>query len=320
VKSIAGISTADWKALHPLALNDWLETHTALRQNHSVDKIGQAVRDIGLVKVFNDTYAANPNRSGKPTGCNKVYDRFRGRLIIPILNRHAQVVGLAGRVLPATINPNHNNSPSNTNSTRVKVSKYINSPASSVFHKRNVLFGEHLAREHCQACNATIVVEGYFDVITLHELGFKHVVAAMGTSISIEQLVAAAQLSSAGGEVVLLFDGDAAGRSAVSRAQTLLKRYSEGKFGVIHNTTVSNDREWVLKCASMESAQYFIRQKLAKHVSNHTTSFLLPNATQHFKDCGEVFEVFGRKETQSIISFMLHNATTLQTFSFPNSL
>ena len=126
-----------------------------------------------------------------------VYDRFRGRVIFPIRDGRGQMVGLGGRSLDG------------------HEPKYLNSPESALYHKGRVLYGLHQAKEGVRRAGRVLLVEGYLDVITLHQVGVDYAVAASGTALGDSQLE---MLFRAATEVLLCFDGDNAGRNAARRA------------------------------------------------------------------------------------------------------
>lgn len=124
------------------------------------------------------------------------YDYFRDRVIFPILDRQGHVIAFGGRTL-GDAQP-----------------KYLNSPESPVFEKRRVLYGLAQALPTVRTARAAIVVEGYMDVIALHQAGFETAVAPLGTALTDEQLT---MLWRVAPEPVLCFDGDNAGQRAAGR-------------------------------------------------------------------------------------------------------
>jgi DNA primase len=130
---------------------------------------------------------------GRPT-----YDRFRGRLMIPIQDDRGRVVAFGGRTLNPEGQP-----------------KYLNSPETPLFHKGIMLFNAHRAREPAFKSGQAIAVEGYLDAIALWQAGIKHVVATLGTAFTEDQVM---RLWKFAPEPVVCFDGDAAGISAAHRA------------------------------------------------------------------------------------------------------
>ncbi len=134
----------------------------------------------------------------KPEDGRPSYDRFRGRLMIPIQDDRGRVVAFGGRTLSPDGQP-----------------KYLNSPETPLFHKGVMLFNAHRAREPAFKSGEAVVVEGYLDAIALWQAGIHHVVASLGTAFTEDQVV---RLWKFAPEPVICFDGDAAGVSAAHRA------------------------------------------------------------------------------------------------------
>lgn len=128
---------------------------------------------------------------------NKVYDRFRERIVFPIRDVRGRVIGFGGRVLG-------NDKP-----------KYLNSPESPVFHKGEELYGLFEARQANSQLKRLLVVEGYMDVVALAQFGISYAVATLGTACREDHLHKAFKYTQ---EVVFCFDGDNAGRTAARRA------------------------------------------------------------------------------------------------------
>jgi DNA primase len=130
------------------------------------------------------------------------YDRFRNRLLFPILGPAGEVLGFGGRQL-----------------AEADGAKYLNSPESPVFHKGRCLYGLHLAARAVRGTGALLVVEGYFDLITLVQSGIENVVATLGTALTEDHL---SLLRRYAREVLVLFDGDEAGVRAAQKSAELL--------------------------------------------------------------------------------------------------
>jgi len=145
----------------------------------------------------------------EPEGGGASYDRFRNRVIFPIQDRRGRVIAFGGRALGEA------------------QAKYLNSPDTPVFHKGAVLYGMHLARGVARKSGRIIAVEGYMDVIALHQGGLSETVAPLGTALTELQMEEMWRLVDA---PVLCFDGDVAGRKAASRAaERALPRLKSGK-------------------------------------------------------------------------------------------
>lgn len=146
------------------------------------------------------------------------YDRFRHRLMFAVTDLTGRVVAFSGRALPEPTPEDlraHALEPLGATSGS-EPAKYVNSPESPIYQKRETLFGLHQARQSLRASENAIVVEGNFDVVSLHARGVKNVVAPLGTAFTFEQ---ARQLRRFTPTATLLFDGDAAGRRAAAAAR-----------------------------------------------------------------------------------------------------
>jgi DNA primase len=139
------------------------------------------------------------------------YDRFRDRLVCPVIVPGGDVVGFSARTLPTA-------APA-TPDPRGEAPKYINSPESTVYKKSRLLFGLAQARDAMASKGRAVLVEGNFDVITFHQAGLTETVAPLGTALTLEQVEA---LRRSAAEVVLCYDGDRAGRTATRAALELL--------------------------------------------------------------------------------------------------
>ena len=129
-----------------------------------------------------------------------MYDRFRGRVIFPILDALSRPIGFGGRILG-------DGEP-----------KYLNSPETTIFHKKEALYGLPQARDAIEKDRRAVVVEGYFDVIMPYQTGVKNCVATLGTSLTDEHIRALKRYAD---EVVVVFDSDLAGQRAADRAMEL---------------------------------------------------------------------------------------------------
>ncbi|WP_158797314.1 DNA primase [Pedobacter sp. L105] len=133
----------------------------------------------------------------------KVYDRFRGRVMFPIHNFTGRVIGFGGRTLKTDKN----------------VPKYVNSPESDIYHKSNVLYGLFQAKKAIREVDNCYLVEGYADVLSVHQAGVENVVASSGTSLTVEQIRMIGRFTQ---NVTILYDGDAAGIKASLRGLDMI--------------------------------------------------------------------------------------------------
>ena len=128
------------------------------------------------------------------------YDRFRNRIIFPIFNVNKHVIGFGGRVL------------------NDKLPKYLNSPETPIYNKSSCLYGLHRARQKCRETETVYIVEGYFDLLALHQNGIQNSVATLGTSITTDHVDIIRNVIGKDGRVVLVFDSDDAGIKAALRS------------------------------------------------------------------------------------------------------
>ena len=128
------------------------------------------------------------------------YDAFRGRILFPIFDLHQRIVGFGGRVI------------------REGQPKYLNSPESSIYHKGEILYGLHVAKRYAAEKDYVIIVEGYFDLLTLHQYGLKHCVATLGTALTTQHIRTLKRYTK---NLITLFDADQAGIQATLRSLPL---------------------------------------------------------------------------------------------------
>ncbi len=129
---------------------------------------------------------------------DRVFDRFSGRVMFPIHSLSGQVLGFGGRILK----------------TDAKTAKYLNSPESEIYHKSRILYGMFQARKAISQEERCYLVEGYTDVMSLHEAGIENVVASSGTSLTQEQVKLIKRFTP---NITILYDGDSAGIKASIR-------------------------------------------------------------------------------------------------------
>lgn len=146
---------------------------------------------------------SNSHVEGAEITTQDIFDRYAGRVMFPIQDEGGRVVAFGGRTL----------------SSDKKIAKYINSPETDIYHKSKVLYGLWLGKKAIQQKNLCYLVEGYMDVIAMHQAGIENVVASSGTSLTIEQIKAVHRFTN---NIVVLYDGDEAGQKASDRAIPLL--------------------------------------------------------------------------------------------------
>lgn len=168
-----------------------------------------ALYDYLKGKGYKDTELLNSGIFKKSEKTDKPFDLFRGRLMFPIFDSFGKIIAFGGRALGD------------------EKPKYINSPDSLVYDKRNHLYAMNFARK--EQSKQLIVVEGYMDAIAMHVAGFKNTVAALGTSFTDNQLKLCSRYAE---EVVFFFDADNAGQNAALRAIKMMMEYLKKLTGI----------------------------------------------------------------------------------------
>ena len=150
-------------------------------------------------------FKVDKNEAGNKSGEDKYLDRFSGRAIFPWLSVSGKVVAFGGRVLDSR--------------TKGVNQKYVNSPDSEIYHKERELYGLYQAKKAIAKEDCVYMVEGYTDVISMHQCGIENVVANSGTALSVHQIRLLHRFTS---NIVLLYDGDTAGVHAALRGTDML--------------------------------------------------------------------------------------------------
>ena len=150
-------------------------------------------------------FKVDKDEAGNKSGEDKILDRFSGRAIFPWFSVSGKVVAFGGRVLDSR--------------TKGVSQKYVNSPDSVIYHKERELYGLYQAKKAIAKEDCVFMVEGYTDVISMHQCGIENVVANSGTALSVHQIRLLHRFTS---NIVLLYDGDKAGIHAALRGTDML--------------------------------------------------------------------------------------------------
>ena len=224
------------------SLNSWDEfLNYAKKKGYS----NEALEKSGL--IISKSYDGDENR--------KLYDRFRSRLIFPIHNIYGKIVALAGRIFNKIEN----------------VPKYINSPETDIFYKGNILYGIYQGKNSIKELDNCYLVEGYTDVISLHMIGIKNVVASGGTSLTGNQIKLLKRFTK---NITIIFDGDKAGIAASLRSiDIILDQGLNVKIVILPNN---------------EDPDSFARkseeQKFKKYLKDHAKDFITFKASTLTKE------------------------------------
>ena len=183
-------------------------------------------------------------------------DRFRGRVLFPIKSMAGRTVGFGGRIL----------------GDNKKTAKYLNSPESEIYHKSKVLYGLYESKQAIAREDCCYLVEGYTDVIQMHQRGIKNVVSSSGTALTQEQIRLIQRLTQ---NIVVLFDGDAAGLRAALRGIDMI--LSQGMNVKVCSFPEGEDPDSFAKSHSLEEVQTFFDDN-AKDFIQFKASLLMQEA------------------------------------------
>ncbi len=168
-------------------------TNTAIKNGYSPKYLAKT----GM-SILSNRYVEGSEIKG-----SDLFDRYAGRVMFPIHDDGGRVVAFGGRSLTKD----------------KKIAKYINSPETEIYNKSKILYGLWLGKKTIQEKDACYLVEGYMDVIAMHQAGIENVVASSGTSLTVDQIKSIHRFTK---NIVVLYDGDEAGQKASSRAIPLL--------------------------------------------------------------------------------------------------
>ena len=186
------------------------------------------------------------------------YDRFHGRVMFPIQSLSGRVLGFGGRILKSN----------------AKAAKYLNSPESDIYHKSKVLYGMFYAKNSIVKKNRCLLVEGYTDVISMHQAGLENVVASSGTALTIDQIKLIKRFTN---NITILFDGDAAGLKAALRGVNLI--LEEGLNVKVVTFPDGEDPDSYAKKISSDALENFVNNQ-AKDFIEFKCSLLLEEAKE----------------------------------------
>ncbi len=197
---------------------------------------GNLMSEEALKAGYKEEYLTGVGLSIKSDRDGHLFDRFRDRVIFPVHNISGRVVAFGGRILGSNKN----------------VGKYLNSPESIIYSKKNELYGLFFAKRAIQQQDVAIMVEGYTDVISMHQAGVENVVASSGTSLTTEQIRLLKRFTK---NITVIYDGDSAGIHASIRGIDMI--LAEGM----------NVR--VVSLPQGEDPDSFARSHTAEEVRNH---------------------------------------------------
>ena len=183
-------------------------------------------------------------------------DRFRGRVMFPIMNIAGKVIAFGGRTLKKDKD----------------IAKYVNSPESAIYSKRNVIFGLYQAKREISKADKCFIVEGYADVISMYQAGFKNVIASSGTALTEGHIHAIRRFTN---NVTEMFDGDAAGVKAAIRGVDMLLK--EGLNIKVLPLPPEDDPDTFVRAHSHTEVEQYIEQNESDFI-NFKSSVVLKDA------------------------------------------
>ena len=198
------------------------------------------------------------------------YDRFAGRVMFPIHNVTGRVIAFGGRTLR----------------TDKKVAKYVNSPETDIYHKSKVLYGIYHAKKTIIADDNAFLVEGYTDVISLHQAGIENVVASSGTSLTVEQIRLIRRYTN---NITILYDGDFAGIKASLRGIDLV--LEEGMNVKVLLFPDGEDPDSYSKKVSTEELKRFIKENSTDFIVFKTNLLMKDVAGDPIRKAGLIKEI-----------------------------
>ena len=211
------------------------------------DKMSQAALSAGHSLTYLLKTGLTREKDGSP------YDFFRGRVMFPIHNVSGKVIAFGGRTLKA----------------EKDIAKYFNSPESDLYHKSNTLYGLHLAKNAMVKEDNCFLVEGYTDVIALHQAGVENVVASSGTSLTEGQIRLIRRFTQ---NITILYDGDKAGIKASFRGIDMVLK--EGLNVRVATFPDGDDPDSYSRKHSSEEIQLYVKDN-AKDFIRYKTALLL---------------------------------------------
>jgi len=201
------------------------------------------VEDHLLRKGLSQEYLKSSGLIKRNDRRNTYYDLFRARIMFPIHNQNGSIIGFGGRVLDDSL------------------PKYLNTPDTEVYSKRQNLYGLYHGREAIRQANEVLLVEGYMDCIRMHQFGFTNCVATLGTALTREQ---AALMHRYAENVIIIYDGDEAGQREALRASSIL--VEEGLKTSILTLPDGKDPDELLELSGKEEFRRYIQNNKTSNI------------------------------------------------------
>lgn len=222
---------------------------------------------------------------------NRIYDRYYGRVIFPIHNLTGKVIGFGGRIL----------------SKEKTKAKYVNSPESEIYNKSQTLYGIYFAKNEISRLDNCILVEGYADVLSMHQAGIENVVASSGTSLTIEQIRLISRYTK---NVTVLYDGDSAGLHAALRGTNMI--LEEGLNVRVVVLPPDDDPDTFVQNNPIEYVTKFLTDNAKDFISFKTNLLLKDASNDPIKKASVIKDII---ETIAVIPDAIYRATYIKECS-----
>ncbi len=219
---------------------------------------GDTMSCEALAKGYKKEFLLSTGLSLERESDGSLFDRFRDRVIFPVHNISGRIVAFGGRTLR----------------TDKRVAKYQNSPESEIYSKKRELYGLFFAKKTIQQLDQVIMVEGYTDVISMHQAGIENVVSSSGTSLTVDQIRLLSRFTK---NITIIYDGDAAGVKAAIRGIDLVLK--EGMNVRVVSLPVEHDPDSFARAHTSDE----VRQYILDHEENFLNykAHLLANESNH---------------------------------------
>lgn len=242
-------------------------TETAIAEGYKTEYLVKSGLTIEY-KNEEEQPASSEEQNNKNTA--KYLDRFWGRVMFPIHSVSGRVIAFGGRTLRSD----------------KKIAKYLNSPESEIYHKSDVLYGIFFAKNSISKLDNCFLVEGYTDVISMHQAGIENVVASSGTSLTIGQIRVIRRLTT---NITILYDGDSAGIKASFRGIDLI--LEEGLNVKVLLFPDGEDPDSYSKRVSSEELKFFIEKNSKDFISFKTHLMMNEVGNDPIKKAGLIKEI-----------------------------
>ena len=217
---------------------------------------GDKMTQDALRAGYKEEFLLSTGLSIKREGDGAIFDRFRERVMFPVHNVSGRIVAFGGRTLR----------------TDKKVAKYQNSPVSEIYSKKNEIYGLFFAKKAIQQQNYAIMVEGYTDVISMHQSGVENVVASSGTSLTTEQIRLLSRFTK---NITVMYDGDSAGQHASLRGIDMILK--EGLNVRVVLLPAEDDPDSFARSHSAEEVRDYVKRNSQDFIS-YKAKLLLADA------------------------------------------